>query len=244
MRCEAHGEHLTTSLPLTQGSTSRAEDTASLPHSTPKETKLIGSKDETATDTLESPTAATTKSEASAVHLSAGKTSSVWYYKYQGIKFSDYCTKQTITFNGGMIKGEGVELQILGRAIERGKSIEFSVQGCIDGPFELPEDVSFASPVYLISPHYQFQREVTLSADIFINLQSIEDCKALIFLTSPTKPAIGEDGLYWKFQVSGNMPQCTRRSRRVRVQVKQFCLFCFGIRRRGMMPRVNRTNHL
>ena len=164
---------------------------------------------------------------------------SVWYNhakkKYPGIKFSKNYTKQTVTYSGDIIKGEGVELQILGRAIERGKSIEFTVQGCIEGPFELPEDVSFASPVYVITPHYQFHREVTVLADLFIHLHTNEDCNELVFLTSPSKPTIDDDGPCWDFQISESKPQCSVRSRRVRIEVKQFCLFCFGIRRRGSM---------
>ena len=229
----------------------KPDDTRSPPYSPglqEPEAMLTGSENEAAADIQSSstPTAATNLSESepmateedSAVHCdpSGGKISSVWYThakKYPGINFSNYYTRQTVTYRGDVIKGEGIELQIPGHAIKRGESVKITIQGCIDGPFELPEDVSLASPVFVITPHYQFEREVTLLEDICIHLQSNEDCKEVVFLTSPSKPTRGNEGPHWNFQISENKPQCNARSRRVRIQVKQFCLFCFGIRRRG-----------
>ena len=187
--------------------------------------------------------------EGSAIHTPSSvkedRESSVWYTharKYPGIKFSNYFTRQTVTHRGDIIKGEGIELRIPGHAIKQGQSIEFTIQGCIDGPFELPEDVSFASPVFVITPHYQFQREVTLWEDIYVDLQSYEDCKELVFLTSPSEPTIDSYGSHWNFQISENKPQCNLRSSRVWIHLKRFCLFCFGIRRRGMA--ISHCRHL
>ena len=163
--------------------------------------------------------------------------SSVWYkhsQEFPGIKFSNYYTKERVTFRGGVVKGEGIELQIPGHAIDRDDSVEFTVQGCIDGPFELPDDVSFASPVFVVTPHYEFQKEVTIGIDTFVDLQSYQDWKDMVFLTSPAKPKIdGALGPYWEFKVNDERPQCIRKSSFVRVQVKHLCLLCFGIRRRG-----------
>jgi hypothetical protein len=226
-----HLVHPTVALPLMQeslGSVSTVKGAEKIPspfyNISLREAALIDSKNKAA---VQSPTTATILSEAESMLT-----------KFPEIVFSNYCARQIVTFRGGIIRGEGVTLQVLPCAIEKRKSAEFTIQGCIDGPFELPYGINFASPVYVIAPHYQFQREVTLSADTFINLRSIVDCKALSFLTSPTKPMIGEDGPYWKFQISENAPvHCciTKRSHQVRVQVKHFCLFCFGIRRRGMV---------
>lgn len=193
---------------------------------------LVGSEDEMTTDTEAQLPSTPTAAEST----TAGKTSSVWYThanKYPGIKFSNYYTRQTVTHRGGILQGEGVELQIPGHAIKQGESVEFTIQGCIDGPFELPEDVHFASPVFVITPHYQFEREVTLLEEIYVHLQSNEDCKGVVFLTSPSKPKLDDDGSSWIFQISEIKPQCLATSRRVWVQLKQFCLFCFGIWRRG-----------
>ena len=220
---------------------------ASLPPQAVDLSNLFSSKDEAIGASSSTPSALSESEpvltqEESAIDTSVVKgdseeiQSSVWYthaIKYPGIKFSNYYTRQTVTHRGDIIKGEGIEVQIPGRAIKQGQCIEFTIQGCIDAPLELPEDVSFASPVFMITPHYQFEREVTLWGDIYINLQSYEDCKELVFLTSPSEPTIDDDGPHWNFQISENKPQCNVRSRRVWIQMKQFCLFCFGIRRRG-----------
>ena len=160
------------------------------------------------------------------------KNTSTWYkhaLKFPGIKFSNYYTKQVVTFKGDIIKGEGVEIQIPGRAIKKEDSVEFTIQACIDGPFDFPEDVNLITPVYVISPHYEFQREVTVLMDSFSHLQSVI---GLVFLTSPTKREEDEHGSYWKFTISEREP--SRVSvHRIRIDVPHFCLLCFGLRRRG-----------
>ena len=157
--------------------------------------------------------------------------SSVWYTlarDFPGIKFSNYYTKQVVTSMGNIIKGEGIELQIPGRAIKKGHSIEFMIQGCIEGPFELPDNISLATPVFLIKPHYKFQKAVTLLVDAFISLQS---CKELVFLTSPVKPRVDKGRAHWDFIINETVPQITDDDSRIMVEVEQFCLLCFGIRR-------------
>lgn len=157
--------------------------------------------------------------------------SSVWYTlarDFPGIKFSNYYTKQVVTSMGNIIKGDGIELQIPGRAVKKGHSIEFMIQGCIEGPFELPDNVSLATPVFLIKPHYKFQKAVTLLVDAFISLHS---CKELVFLTSPVKPQVDKGGAHWDFVINETVPQITDDDSRIMVEVEEFCLLCFGIRR-------------
>ena len=160
--------------------------------------------------------------------------SSVWYNlarDFPGIKFSNYYTKQVVTSMGTIIKGEGIELQIPGRAVKKGHSIEFLIQGCIEGPFELPDNISLITPVFLILPHYEFQKAVTLLMDAFISLQSYEDHKQLVFLTSPAKPQVDKGGAHWDFVINKTVPQITVDNSRIMVEVERFCLLCFGIRR-------------
>ena len=216
----------------------------SQPHSTPSETTMGSSKDEATSASPTSLSGATDISESETVLSQEGSQhvhdesfslqSSTWYthaHEFPGIKFSNYYTKQVVTSMGNIIKGEGIELQIPGRAIEKGCLIEFTVQGCIEGPFELPDGVSLASPVFLIRPHYEFQKKVTLLMDAFISLESPEETKELVFLTSPGKPKIDKDGPHWKFAINDIMPQSTEDNSRIMVEVTQFCLVCSGIRR-------------
>ena len=163
------------------------------------------------------------------------KNSSTWYkhaLKFPGIKFSNYYTKQVVTFMGDIVKGEGIELRIPGRAIKKEDSVEFTVQACIDGPFDFPKDVNLITPVYVISPHYEFQREVTVLMESFVRLQPFK--KDLVFLTSSTKREVDVQGFHWKFEINERKPRCDGvKERRIILEVPHFCLFCFGLRRRG-----------
>lgn len=220
----------------TASQSGRSNEATSASPTTAGATNILGPDSETVIPPEESEVlASSVKNEIDEMSL---KNSSVWYkhaQEFPGIKFSNYYTKQAVTYRGDVIKGEGIELQIPGRAIRGGQSVEFTIQGCISGPFELPDDVSLASPVYVITPHYKFQREVTVLMDIFVHLQSYEDCKAVVFLTSPGKPVMDLEGPFWRFNVCETKPQSsTRLNQCVRIEVAEFCLFCLGIRRRGM----------
>ena len=164
------------------------------------------------------------------------KSSSTWFKhakKFPGIKFSNYYTKQVVTYRGDIVKGEGIELQIPGRAIKREDTVEFTIQACIDCPFELPEDVNLITPVYVISPHYEFQREVTVLMDSFVRLQRFSE-KDLVFLTSPTKREVDVQGFHWKFEINKIQPWSDSvKERRIILEVPHFCLFCVGLKGKG-----------
>ena len=113
-----------------------------------KETPSSSKDEATGSSPMEStPSGATNLSESepertreSTVHSpnSGEMQSSVWYTharKYPGIKFSNYYTRQTVTYRGGIIKGEGIELQIPGHAIKQEESVEFIIQGVYRWPF-------------------------------------------------------------------------------------------------------------
>ena len=226
-------------------------DTASMspvPHSPMVETQLqshtdsIPSEQTVTSSSGATPSGATSISEsvesvpsqednATQVQETFSLESNVWYTHardFPGIKFSNYYTKQVVTSMGNIIKGEGIELRIPGRAIKKGHSIEFVIQACIEGPFELPDNISLATPVFLIKPHYEFQKAVTLLMDAFISLESRDQ---LVFLTSPAKPQVDKDGLHWDFTINEAMPQITDDNCRIVVEVARFCLLCFGIKR-------------
>ena len=58
-----------------------------------------------------------------------------------------------------------------------------------DGPFQLPNDYELASPVFLVSPSFQFTRDITSHCIYhFSNLETVEDCKQICFLSAPCTP--------------------------------------------------------
>ena len=98
-----------------------------------------------------------------------------------------------------------MEFDIPPGAVPEGKKLELTVWPCSDGPFHLPEDYELASPVFLVSPSFEFSREINLTMYHFSNLEMEEDCERMVFLSSPTTPNMklaGEKPAY-QFRVLG-----------------------------------------
>jgi hypothetical protein len=84
----------------------------------------------------------------------------------------------------------GIEFEIPPGAVPEGKGLNLSVWPCSAGPFQLPEGYDFASPVFLISPSFEFSCEITLKLYHFSSVLSAEDCKKMVFLSSPATHAL------------------------------------------------------
>ena len=149
---------------------------------------------------------------------------------FPGVTFSPYCARQRVDSSGGTISGEGIKLLIPDKAIMDGHSIEITIQGCIDGPFELPDGITLASPVYRVAPHYNFLRKVTILMEYFIYLQSDQDCKDLVLLTSTRKSSVES---HLRFQVTEADLHWLPQSQYVQVFVTHFCMIALGTGKRG-----------
>ena len=125
--------------------------------------------------------------------------------------------------DGGNIKGEGIHLSIPRGAIHTDDSPMISLRACIAGPFFLPEGFQFVSPVYLIQPHYVFNKNVTLSLEVFSKLDSEEDCSHLIFVTSSSRHDTVEKGKRWTFQLHEGKLSCDVEKKTVTTEFKHFC---------------------
>ena len=112
--------------------------------------------------------------------------------RHPGIIFFGSPLKQLVTSAGVHITSWreeiGVEFDIPPGAVPEGKELELTVWPCSDGPFHLPEDYELASPVLLVSPSFEFSREINLTMCHFSNLEMEEDCERMVFLSSPTTP--------------------------------------------------------
>ena len=137
-----------------------------------------------------------------------------------------------MTSEGGSIawKAIGVEFDIPG-AVPEGKSLELSVWPSIAGPFVLPEAYDLASPVYLISPAFNFMCDITLSMYHYCNLETEQQCDNMVFLSSPATPNADEPHPQYKFRVlakgrflSQELYGC--------VSLKHFCDIAVGVKRR------------
>ena len=157
--------------------------------------------------------------------------------EYQGIEFSAYYSTMTVGNKGGVIRGEGIQLNATGKRQSR----IISLRGCIDGTFQLPEDVHLASPVFLItcSRHGHFQREITLTLHHFVQLTSHEECKMMVLLTSPQTSTRDKHGQHWRFEISDEEPRCFPNLTHGEVELTHFSFMCFGI----WIPRRSRRIH-
>ena len=158
------------------------------------------------------------------------------YYKfderYPGIRFFGSPWRQQVTSDGAHIRewGEeiGIEFYIPPGAIPQGKKLDLSVWPCSAGPFQLPEGYELASPVFLISPSFQFSHEVTLKMHHFYALETKEDCVDMAFLSSPATPSMQNDKQpVYKFRVlsKGVFEPSEEYGK---VSLKHFCLAGLG----------------
>ena len=144
----------------------------------------------------------------------------------KGIVFSTFRTEQSVDSSGATVQGEGVRLIIPENAIKPSDTVNISIQACMGGQFVLPDDLVFESPVFLISPAYQFQREVTLVIEHFACIERLSDSTDMVFVSSPTKPKVmvqSETGsAFWEFCPHGKLCFSVDYSQG-RVQLKHFC---------------------
>ena len=84
----------------------------------------------------------------------------------------------------------GLQFDIPPGAVPENKELDLSVWPCIKGPFQLPIGYELASPVFLISPSFQFSSSITLTMGHFSNLATEEDSQRMVFMSAPTTPFV------------------------------------------------------
>ena len=103
--------------------------------------------------------------------------------------------KASVTSEGCHVNwGEeiGIEFTIPPGAVPQGKELDLSVWPCTAGPFQLPEGYELASPVYLISPSFEFSCPITVTMYHYCVVETEEDSESMAFLSSHTTPHRGE----------------------------------------------------
>ena len=96
----------------------------------------------------------------------------------------------------------GVQFDIPPGAVPEGRELNLEVWPCTNGPFQLPDDYELASPIFLISPSFEFLSNVTLTMSHFSKLETEEDCQRMVFLSAPTTPNVREtdNGYFYQFK--------------------------------------------
>ena len=127
----------------------------------------------------------------------------------------------------------GIEFIIPPGAVPEGKELDLSVWPCTAGPFHLPEGYELSSPVYLISPSFQFSCPITVTMYHYCVVETEEDGGSMAFLSSPTTPHWGEDHTpHYQFRVLGKgtfKPSEAYGS----ISLKHFCTLGSGTKRKN-----------
>ena len=126
--------------------------------------------------------------------------------------------------DGGTIswKRIGFEMNIPPEAVPQGKNLELQVRPCLSGPFDLPQGYQLASPVYLITPTFEFLKEVRLSIDHFAGLDSNSDCDSMTFISSSSMPSNAAQSKYVFKLLGGSIFK--KKEHHGVIYIKNFCL--------------------
>ena len=81
-----------------------------------------------------------------------------------------------------------MEFDIPPWAVPERRELDLTVWPCSSGPFQPPDGYELASPVFLISPSFDFSREITLRMGHFSKLETEEDRERMVFLSAHPTP--------------------------------------------------------
>ena len=118
----------------------------------------------------------------------------------------------------------GITLDIPPGAVPEDKQLNLTVRPCLSGPFILPKGYELASPVYLITPAFDFSRDVKLSIAHFADLQSEADCENMTFVSAPCIPHYTASGPQYRFRAFPGGVFLTEK-REASLSLKHFCVF-------------------
>jgi len=122
----------------------------------------------------------------------------------------------------------GVTVDIPPGAVSE-QAVDGFVRPCLSGPFQLPEGIDLASPLYLVGPALKFTREIKFSLQHFINLKTPEDCEQMTFLSAPSTPSyIGSEPTYQLREIKIQKGIFAVGSQVATIFLKHFCIVGIG----------------
>ena len=136
----------------------------------------------------------------------------------------------------------GMSLCIPPNVIPDGKVFCLEVWPCLCGPFVPPEGHEFSSPMYLISPAFQFENDVQLSINHFEELKCGEDAASMTFVTSPYTPEIHQSKLRYGFKLLGR-GEFKMKSATGVIHLKHFCVIGVARKSQGSSQGYNMPTH-
>ena len=133
--------------------------------------------------------------------------------------------QETVTSEGQLLYWDdiGITLDIPPGAVPKDKQLNLTVRPCLSGPFILPEGYKLASPVYLITPAFNFSRDGKLTITHFANVKSETDCKNMTFVSAHCTPHYTASGPQYKFKALPGGVFLTEK-REASLSLKHFCV--------------------
>ncbi len=82
----------------------------------------------------------------------------------------------------------GIAFNIPPGAVPDDELLQLTVRPCLTGPFEPPFGYEFMSPTFIVSPAFDFIKDIQMVVYHFGVLESVDDCERMTFLSAPTTP--------------------------------------------------------
>ena len=133
-------------------------------------------------------------------------------------------------------RGDRSGIFIPSGAVLKDKEFLLNVWPCSDGPFQLHNDYELASPVFLISPSFQFTCDITLILYHFSNLATVEDCKQIRFFSAPCTPCtdVSKKRVYVFKELRQGVFEPIQQYGQI--SLRHFCLISAGRKRKQPSP--------
>ncbi len=94
----------------------------------------------------------------------------------------------------------GIAFSIPPGAVPDDKLLQLTVRPCLTGPFEPPVGYELMSPTFIVSPAFDFVKDIQMIVYHFGVLESVDDCERMTFLSAPTTPVYEGSQPQYKFK--------------------------------------------
>ncbi len=144
--------------------------------------------------------------------------------QFPGLHFLGPPWKETVTSEGMEISWEdiGIAFSIPPGAVPDDEQLQLTVRPCLTGPFEPPVGYEFMSPTFIVSPAFDFVKDIQMVVHHFAILESGNDCECMTFLSAPTTPVYEGSQPQYKFKLlMGGMFQ--RSQHFGTISLRHFC---------------------
>ena len=158
--------------------------------------------------------------------------------RFPGICFLNDLQQVSVTSEGQSISWEdiGINFSIPPGAVPEGKSLGLTVRPCLCGPYVLPEGYELASPVFMISPAFNFKKDIKLSIRHYVDFDGEdEEDDDVVFISARSTPVYTSSQPMYKFRILRKDTVFERGKQEGSVFLQHFCDLAIARRRSKCM---------